>query len=581
MNTVVIKRQRSRLISWFLYIQSLVLFGFFSVNLVPHFMRKFGSQVNPLFVISNEVASILIASCLFVTARGIKLRRRRAWILATILQSILISTSLVRSAHLFFRGPENLYLFIKTLGLTHLLSEILILTLLLRYRKIFITVADPLSRRQSMIFFIRSSLLTVLLGILIVYFDAHSFVTPLSLSQAIEITFKGLVGISGSAQFVSVNLQERLEFFLGGLGFLLTVSSLTKFLKPPFLKTKLSSENAILLRELLDLDLNSDSLSYFSLRENKSVVWSKNMKAAIPYSVVSGVMITTGDPIGDRESWPAAMKTFLEVSEVHAWIPAIYGCSEMAGEVWVRESGLDALEIGDEAVIDVATFNLESSSMKNIRQTINRINRLGYSAHSSLLGEIDEGLRKELTLAVKTWRRSGTERGFAMALGRFCDPQDSDSVITWAQHGDEILAVLQFVPWGKQSLSLDLMRRSPESETGVNELMIAQAVSFSLERGYKEISLNFATFRSIFERGKKLGAGPFTRISHKFLVFLSRFFQMESLYRFNSKFQPEWRPRFVIFPGVGNLIKVGYAILKIEAFIPELKSPLHRRKSAL
>jgi len=219
--------------------------------------------------------------------------------------------------------------------------------------------------------------------------------------------------------------------------------------------------------------------------------------------------------------------------------------------------------------------------MKNVRQTINRINRLGYSAHSSTLGEIDESLRVELTQALQSWHRGGSERGFSMALGRFCDPQDSESVITWAQDEKEIMAVLQFVPWGKKSLSLDVMRRSPKSETGVNELMVAQTVSFSAERGYKEISLNFASFRSIFERGKKLGAGPITRISHKFLVFLSRFFQMESLYRFNSKFQPEWRPRFVIFPGVGNLIKVGYAILKVEAFIPQFNSRFRRRKSIL
>lgn len=542
-------------------------------------MRKIGTQVHPLFVISDEVASILIASCLFVTARGIKLRRRRAWILATILQSILIIASLVRSAHLFFREHENTLIFFKTLGLTHLVSEIIILALLLRSRKLFITVADPLSRRQSIFFFFRMSFLTVLLGLLIVYFDASSFVTPVSLSQAIEITFKGLVGISGSAAFVSIHLQERLEFFLGGLGFLLIVSSLIKFLKPTFLRTELSGENAVLLRGLLDLDQDSNSLSYFALRENKSVIWSKNTKAAIPYSVVSGVMITSGDPIGDRESWPAAMKSFIDVSEMHAWIPAIYGCSELAGEIWVRETGLDALEIGDEAVIDVAAFNLEGSPMKKVRQTINRIDRMGYLAHSSLLADIDPDFRGELTNAVKNWKRSGTERGFAMALGRFADPQDPDTVITWAQQGSEIMAVLQFVPWGKNSLSLDVMRRSPDAETGVNELMISQTVSFSAGRGYKEISLNFASFRSIFERGKKLGAGPITRISHKFLVFLSRFFQMESLYRFNSKFLPEWRPRFVIFPGVGNLLRVGYAILKIEAFIPEFKSPLLWRKS--
>jgi lysyl-tRNA synthetase class 2 len=46
---------------------------------------------------------------------------------------------------------------------------------------------------------------------------------------------------------------------------------------------------------------------------------------------------------------------------------------------------------------------------------------------------------------------------------------------------------------------------------------------------------------------------------------------MESLYRFNAKFAPLWEPRFAIFPGIRNLARVGYAILKIEAFIPEFR----------
>lgn len=568
------KIRRSRFISYLLYIQSLALFGFFSMNLLPHFIRKLGGQVNPFFIISDEVASILIASCLYLTARGIRLRRRRAWIMAASLQTLLILTSFVRSMHIFLYGHENSHIFFKAFGLTHLISEIIILTLLVRYRNIFQTIADQDSRRQAIIFFIRSSIFALLLGFLIVYFDASSFVTPVNLGQAFEIAIKGLIGVSGPAQFSSERLQERLELFLGGLGFLLVISSLVKFFKPKHLSTSLSAADAELLGSMIRNSPQSDSLSYFALRENKSVIWSKNVKAAIPYSVVAGVMITTGDPIGDQESWPSAMSAFLLEAELHGWIPAIYGCSETAGEIWVRESEFDALEIGDEAVVKIQQFSVEGPSMKNIRQTINRINRLGYTAQSSFVRDLDDVFRNRLAEVMQNWRRSGTERGFSMALGRFCDEVDPDCLITWAEHQNEIMAVLQFVPWGQSSLSLDVMRRSPESETGVNELMIQQTILFAGALHFEELSLNFASFRSIFERGKKLGAGPITRFNHKALIFLSRFFQMESLYRFNSKFQPEWIPRYVVFPGVSNLVKVGFAILKVEAFIPDVRSML-------
>ena len=69
----------------------------------------------------------------------------------------------------------------------------------------------------------------------------------------------------------------------------------------------------------------------------------------------------------------------------------------------------------------------------------------------------------------------------------------------------------------------------------------------------RRVSLNFAVFRSALERGGRLGAGPVLRAWRELLLFASRWFQIESLYRFNAKFRPVWEPRFVCYPGAGDL----------------------------
>jgi len=554
-----------------LFLQSLALIGFFAAHSLPHVVRKLGSGLHPTVVATTEVARILVATCLVMTARGINLRRRRAWFTATFLEIVLIATSLVHPILFLLRHQVSRHAFIGDLLAAHLFTQLLLLILLIRYRNDFKTVTDPVTRKKASLFFIRNLALAFTFGLALVYFDSKSFVVTVDFKHALEITFKGLFGISSSVMYKTSQAQERLEFFLGGLGFLLLASSLAQFLKPAQRTTTLSLENSVKVRQLLATTPDSDSLSYFSLRDNKTVIWSKNNKAAIPYSIVNGVMITTGDPVGDRESWPSAINEFMNEAQRHAWIPAIYGCSEPAGEIWVRETGFIALEIGDEAIVDVNDFTIDGATMKNVRQTLNRINRLGYTTKTSFVRDLDSSLRSELGHQMQSWRKSATERGFSMALGRFCNAEDPDCVITWAENDGRIVAVLQFVPWGRDSLSLDVMRRSPDAETGVNELMIQATIAFAKAHGFKRISLNFASFRSIFERGKKLGAGPITRMNHKILVFLSRFFQMESLYRFNAKFAPLWEPRFAIFPGIRNLARVGYAILKIEAVIPKPK----------
>jgi lysyl-tRNA synthetase class 2 len=554
-------------LSTLLYLQSLALFGLFSLNSLPHFVRKIGNEVHLSLVVSTEVATILIAACLFMVARGVGQRRSRAWLSATTLQVILILTSVFHSARFLYHPNSKSSISFIQFGFSHLLSEFVVLGLLIYFRRDFKTVTDPLTRNQTLFFFFRNLFLGFVLGSIIVFFDSHSFKQPPNILNAFEIAIKGLIGISGSLEFVSISAPERLEFFLGGIGLLVAISTLAKFLRPASRNTVLTQENELKVRNLLERYSASDSLSYFALRENKNVVWSKNQKSAIPYSVVNGVMITTGDPLGDQESWQSAMKEFLDEAQRHAWLPAIYGCSEEAGEIWVRESNFDALEIGDEEVVYVATFTLDGPEMKNGRQTINRINRFEYTTTTQKIKNIDVETREKLSSLAQHWRGNASERGFSMALGRFCDIRDPECVITWSESNGEILALLQFVPWNENGLSLDLMRRSPSAETGVNELMICATLEYAKKNQIEPISLNFASFRSVFERGKKLGAGPITRLNHRVLVFLSRFFQMESLYRFNAKFRPVWEPRFVIFPGVSNLLRVGLAILRIESFI--------------
>jgi lysyl-tRNA synthetase class 2 len=52
----------------------------------------------------------------------------------------------------------------------------------------------------------------------------------------------------------------------------------------------------------------------------------------------------------------------------------------------------------------------------------------------------------------------------------------------------------------------------------------------------------------------------------------SNWFQVESLYRFNAKFQPEWQTRFVLYPRASDIIRVGRAALKAERFISSFRS---------
>jgi len=79
--------------------------------------------------------------------------------------------------------------------------------------------------------------------------------------------------------------------------------------------------------------------------------------------------------------------------------------------------------------------------------------------------------------------------------------------------------------------------------------------------------LNFAMFRSAFEQGAQLGAGPVARLWRGFLLFFSRWWQLETLYRSNMKYQPDWIPRFACYDDARMVPRVGVASSIAEGFL--------------
>jgi lysyl-tRNA synthetase class 2 len=178
------------------------------------------------------------------------------------------------------------------------------------------------------------------------------------------------------------------------------------------------------------------------------------------------------------------------------------------------------------------------------------------------------------------WRGADVERGFSMALGRLGDPNDARCVLVVAYDdaGDEV-ALLSFVPWGAGGLSLDLMRRDSRSDSGVTEFMVATLMREAPRLGVHRISLNFAVFRAVFAEGARIGAGPVLRLWRRLLLIASRWFQLESLYRSNVKYDPEWVPRYLCYADVRDLPKVSLASAAAEGFVA--LPPLLRRGAAV
>jgi lysyl-tRNA synthetase class 2 len=502
----------------------------------------------PGAIAAATAATVISGILLLLLAHALRRRKRRAWRAALALLALSVVLHAVK-----------LEVFAVAMSLA-------LLVVLIVYRAEFWALGDPRTRWRAVRAFFVLAAASLSVGVVMVFLLRHRVVGgPPSLFSIVQEVLSGLVGLYGPLTFTDERATDFEGAVLLGLGLMTALTTIYLALRAPEPRPELTDADEAAMRSLLGR--SPDSLGYFNLRRDKSVVWSDSGKAAVAYRVVSGVMLASGDPLGDPEAWPGAIANFLVEAELHAWTPAVIGCSERGGQSWCRPTGFSALELGDEAVVDVPSFSLEGRPMRNVRQMVKRIERAGYTTEVLRAGSVSEGERRRALVDADAWRGTETERGFSMALGRLMDPVDPDCVFVVARQDGVMRAFLQFVPWGPDGMSLDLMRRDRTADAGVNELLIVDALRSCPALGVNRVSLNFAAFRSTLERGERLGAGPFVRAWRTVLLFASRWFQIESLYRFNAKFQPTWVPRFIVYPAARDLPRIAVAALEAEAFL--------------
>lgn len=530
-----------------------------------------GEHFTPYLLTAGLVSAILALGL----AVAMRRRKRAAWIFNTVLAALTLSVMIV---WLFVPGEEPGFRQHWINWASAALTALFLLALLVG-RSEFTSKGDRSNPRTALATLAGGTVLGSTLGVALLQVTATG--AGAGLSDRLGYVLSRFVTLDPSDKAARlIQVPGWVDGTLNVTAALVFLSVLYVAFRSPRGRVMLTEDDEARLRALLDRHGERDSLGYFALRRDKAAVFSPSGKAAVTYRVFNGVSLASGDPLGDPEAWPGAIDAWLSEAQAHAWVPAVMGASEEAGVIYGRH-GLSALELGDEAVVEIADFTLEGRAVRGVRQAHNRVRRAGYSVRVRRHEDIPEPEMARLVADADRWRDGATERGFSMALGRLGSPEDGRCVMVECHdaHG-ELRALLSFVPWGSKGLSLDLMRRDRASDNGLVEFMVIELLRQADDVGLARVSLNFAMFRSVFERGDRLGAGPVLRVWRTTLGFLSRWWQIESLYRANAKYRPVWEPRFVLFQKSGELPRIALAAGRAEGFVTTPGLPaLFRRRS--
>ncbi|MFF9981690.1 bifunctional lysylphosphatidylglycerol synthetase/lysine--tRNA ligase LysX [Streptomyces erythrochromogenes] len=504
-------------------------------------------------------ANLAYAVFLFLFAAALGTRKKVAWWMVITYLALLIVDDLLDIAV----GDY-------WIGISSMALAVAAMAVLIAARKEFYAASRPGALWHALIVLGLGMLAAVLLGWGLVALFPGTLPRGQWLDWAAKQVFGGLF----SAREFDGRPPRPLYFLLGLFGALALLNAAATLFRSQRLTAALHGDEEPRIRALLGAYGRADSLGYFATRRDKAVVFAPNGRAGVTYRVEAGVCLASGDPVGDPAAWSAAIDAWLAVAGRHGWQPAVMGASEDGATAFAR-SGLSALQLGDEAILHVAHFDLDGRDMRVTRQAVNRVRRAGATTVIRRHSALSEDEMRTIVDRADRWRDTETERGFSMALDRLGDPADGDCLLVEAFGADgELIALLSFVPWGRDGISLDLMRRDRTAPNGVMEFMVAELCAAAPGLGVRRISLNFAVFRSAFEEGGRIGAGPVLKVWRKLLLFFSRWWQLEALYRSNVKYGPEWYPRFLCYQDAGSLARVSLASGIAEGFVsvPSLRT---------
>lgn len=499
---------------------------------------------------ASELAGALVALAgmgLLALGRGVLRGQRRAW---RVCVALLAATLFL---HLVAGGDVEESLF-----------ALAILIILLVNRRDFQAASDWSSLRSAVVALVGGAVAITIGATISIEISAHFSRTHqfhISWVQAFQAASERLIGIR------SIPLPTRFDRFFApsllviGIGLVAVALFL---LSRPVVDRRLTTGRAAEFRARDIVRRHGTStLDYFALRSDKQ--WFFFRDSLVAYAIYGGICLIAPDPIGPRNEREQVWGAFRRFADDHGWVPAIMG----AGEEWLpvySESGMHNVYIGDEAVVDVQQFSLAGGGKKGLRQAHNRIKKYGYTATFHDPAQLDYQVAAELISLMGLSRRGDQERGFSMMLGRIFDPRDQGLLLT-VVHGPDghPAAMCQFVPaTGINGYSLDLMRRDPgDHPNGLLDFALCSTIEHLKAKGSGGLSLNFAALRSTLA-GEK-GDGTMQRAERWFLKRVSSFAQIETLWRFNAKYDPDWLPRYVAFDTAEHLVPVIMAILRAES----------------
>ena len=508
-----------------------------------HFLRQ---ALPPLITLGSRSLTLVAGFFLMAVAWNLAQRKRAAWVLTVWLLAVSAFSHVL-----------------KGLDAEAALIALVLLGILWWFRRDFSVRSDP-GVLQTLLFAAPYTVIFFFLyGIAGFYLLRHQLGAPFDLSAAISEIIN-LATLQGTEYYQPLTRHARWFIdsipLMAGVGaFYLFYSLMRPVLRPAPLTRRDRDVAAEIIRAY-----GRTSLAYFALGHDKSYFFNEEETCVVPYVLVRDVALGAGDPIGPPEDIGPTIDAFVGHCQENDWVPAFYQVQE-ATLPFYRELGLETLKIGEEALLEIQSFDLRGRVKEDLRTAVNRARREGWQFLFFDRPIEDPAIVAQLHAISEAWLadKFGGEMGFTMGASPIAG--SSETLVTAvADAGGRIRAFMTWTPmFGVGGWTADFMRRARDAENGMMEYLVVSTIEALRQRGATLLSLGLAPLANTspatseavlsLERGIELVYERFNTA-----------YRFKSLQQFKAKFAPRWESRYLVYPGLAALPRVGFALLNAQ-----------------
>ncbi|MEW1909755.1 DUF2156 domain-containing protein [Kitasatospora sp. NPDC085895] len=360
---------------------------------------------------------------------------------------------------------------------------------------------------------------------------------------------------------------QALEIAVGLVFWAVALTALLVAFRRPVVHAE--AEDAARARALLT-EYGGSTLSFISTWDGNHYWFDGDGRAVVPYRVIATVALTTGDPFGEPEARRRAVAGFARYCDARGWTPCFYSVSADAQQA-AEQLGWRSLQVAEDTVVPLPDLAFTGKKWQSIRTSLNKAGKQGITAEWWTHREAPIGIRDQIRSISEEWvsDKGLPEMGFTLGgLAELDDPAvrmlvavDGDRTVHGLTSWMPVYAAGQPVGW-----TLDFMRRRSEGFSGVMEFLIASAALGFKEEGAQFLSLSGAPLARADRGGEPPTA--LQRMLDWMGKVLEPVYGFRSLLAFKAKFQPEYRPMYMVYPDPAALPAITRAIGK--AYLPHM-----------